>query len=115
MDPPPGGPPTRWSALILQPHHAGAFIVTKYQYWTDWDNKVPSATPSQQGGSVSVKLRPLAAGNHTLYVNSIDRAGNVSDEPSSRTCAGGHEGVREAAWPPARDHGLVGIKPVEPG
>lgn len=57
----------------------GVSDVTKYQYWTDWSNKVLTATPSQQGGSVGVKLRPLAAGNHTLYVNSIDRAGNVSD------------------------------------
>ncbi|MEU2022568.1 VCBS repeat-containing protein [Streptomyces sp. NPDC016469] len=57
----------------------GVADVVKYQYWTDWSSKVLTATPSQQGGSVSVKLRPLAAGNHMLYVNSIDRAGNVSD------------------------------------
>ncbi|MEU3227538.1 FG-GAP-like repeat-containing protein [Streptomyces sp. NPDC006976] len=57
----------------------GVADVAKYEYWTDWSNKVLSATPSQQGGSVSIKLRPLAAGNHTLYANSIDRAGNVSD------------------------------------
>ncbi|MFJ4912467.1 FG-GAP-like repeat-containing protein [Streptomyces sp. NPDC088726] len=57
----------------------GVADVTKYEYWTDWNSKKVTVSPSAQGGSVNVKLRPLAAGNHTLYVNSIDRAGNVSD------------------------------------
>ncbi|WP_343238977.1 FG-GAP-like repeat-containing protein [Streptomyces sp. SID9124] len=57
----------------------GVGDVTKYEYSTDWDSKKLSATPSAPGGSVNVKLRPLAAGNHTLYANSIDKAGNVSD------------------------------------
>ncbi|WP_405895235.1 FG-GAP-like repeat-containing protein (plasmid) [Streptomyces sp. NBC_01527] len=57
----------------------GVTDVAKYEYWTDWDNTVRTATPSTQGGSVSIKLTPLSAGNHTLYVRSIDKAANVSD------------------------------------
>ncbi|MFE7752787.1 FG-GAP-like repeat-containing protein [Streptomyces sp. NPDC057428] len=57
----------------------GVTDVTKYEYWTDWDATVRSATPATQGGSVAVKLTPLAAGNHTLYARSIDKASNVSD------------------------------------
>lgn len=57
----------------------GVTDVTKYEYWTDWDGTVRSATPSAQGGSVAIKLTPLAAGNHTLYARSIDKAGNISD------------------------------------
>ncbi|SMF85534.1 FG-GAP-like repeat-containing protein [Streptomyces sp. Amel2xC10] len=59
--------------------NGGATDVVKYEYWTNWDSTVRTAAPSSQGGSVSVKLTPLAAGSQALYVRSIDKANNVSD------------------------------------
>ncbi|WP_234019257.1 FG-GAP-like repeat-containing protein [Streptomyces sp. Tu6071] len=57
----------------------GVKDVAKYQYWTDSDTTKHALTPSAAGGSVSAKLTPTAAGTHTLYAQSIDKAGNVSD------------------------------------
>ncbi|MFF3979177.1 VCBS repeat-containing protein [Streptomyces sp. NPDC001828] len=53
--------------------------VAKYEYWTDWDPTVRVATPATAGGPVDIKLRPIAAGAHSLGVRSVDKAGNRSD------------------------------------
>ncbi|MEV8346463.1 FG-GAP-like repeat-containing protein [Streptomyces niveus] len=53
--------------------------VTKYEYWTDTDPAVRTATPPTRGGSVSVKITPTTAGSNHLYARSMDSAGNKSD------------------------------------
>ncbi|WP_232788968.1 FG-GAP-like repeat-containing protein [Streptomyces odonnellii] len=57
----------------------GVSDVTTYEYWTDTDPTVRTATPGSTGGSVSIKLTPTTAGSNHLYARSIDRAGNKSD------------------------------------
>lgn len=57
----------------------GVADVTEYTYWTDWDSKRRPAKPLKKGGPADIKLRPLAAGNHVVYAESLDQAGNVSD------------------------------------
>ncbi|MFE0633495.1 FG-GAP repeat domain-containing protein, partial [Streptomyces sp. NPDC058864] len=53
--------------------------VAKYEYWTDWDPTVRTATPETPGGPKDVKLTPASAGTHFLYVRSLDRGNNLSD------------------------------------
>lgn len=57
----------------------GISDVAKYEYWTDWDPTVRTATPGTTGGPADVKLTPTSAGAHFLYVRSIDRGNNPSD------------------------------------
>ncbi|WP_306192474.1 FG-GAP-like repeat-containing protein [Streptomyces sp. MK5] len=59
--------------------NGGVTDVAKYEYWTDWDPTVRTATPATVGGSKDVKLTPVSAGSHFLYARSIDRGGNSSD------------------------------------
>ncbi|MET9060780.1 FG-GAP-like repeat-containing protein [Streptomyces antibioticus] len=58
---------------------AGVTDVSKYEYWTDTDPTVRTATPGSAGGSVNVTLTPTHAGANHLYARSLDRAGNKSD------------------------------------
>ncbi|MGW6775002.1 FG-GAP-like repeat-containing protein [Streptomyces sp. NPDC055037] len=57
----------------------GVTDVAKYEYWTDTDQTVRTATPTSTGGSVSVKLTPTTPGSNHLYARSLDKAGNKSD------------------------------------
>ncbi|WP_438488887.1 FG-GAP-like repeat-containing protein [Streptomyces sp. S186] len=57
----------------------GVKDVQKYEYFTEWDATVRTATPASAGGSASVKLTPMAAGPHMLYARSLDKANNRSD------------------------------------
>lgn len=57
----------------------GVADVTKYEYWTDTDSTVRTASPSAAGGSVTIKLTPTTAGANHLYAHSVDKAGNKSD------------------------------------
>ncbi|MFJ6650471.1 FG-GAP repeat domain-containing protein [Streptomyces sp. NPDC091290] len=57
----------------------GVADVTKYEYWTDTDPDVRTATPGSTGGSATVKITPAAAGPNHVYARSLDRAGNKSD------------------------------------
>ncbi|MGW4496776.1 VCBS repeat-containing protein [Streptomyces sp. NPDC004376] len=57
----------------------GVGDVTKYEYWTDTDPTVRTATPAGAGGSVTVKFTPTTAGTNHLYARSLDKAGNKSD------------------------------------
>ncbi|WP_405535282.1 FG-GAP-like repeat-containing protein (plasmid) [Streptomyces canus] len=57
----------------------GIADVTKYEYWTDTDPTVRTATPSSAGGSAPAKFTPTTAGANHLYAHSLDKAGNVSD------------------------------------
>ncbi|MFI2415058.1 VCBS repeat-containing protein [Streptomyces sp. NPDC018947] len=59
--------------------NGGVTDVAKYEYWTDWDPTVRTATPSALGGSTSVKVTPTSAGSHRLYARSVDRGNNTSD------------------------------------
>ncbi|WP_109036420.1 FG-GAP repeat domain-containing protein [Streptomyces rubrogriseus] len=76
-----------WPAETGSVRSAGTFTlasggisdVTKYQYWTDWDPTVRTATPSAAGGAKDVTMTPTSAGSHVLYARSIDKAGNASD------------------------------------
>ncbi|MGI5440441.1 FG-GAP-like repeat-containing protein [Streptomyces shenzhenensis] len=58
---------------------AGVGDVTKYEYWTDTDPAVRTATPSGAGGSVIVKFTPTTAGSNHMYARSLDKASNKSD------------------------------------
>ncbi|MFI7296781.1 FG-GAP-like repeat-containing protein [Streptomyces sp. NPDC050121] len=58
---------------------AGITDVTKYEYWTDTDPTVRTATPGSAGGNVNVTFTPTNAGTNHLYARSLDRAGNKSD------------------------------------
>ncbi|MFE7056086.1 MULTISPECIES: FG-GAP-like repeat-containing protein [Streptomyces] len=58
----------------------GVTDVTKYEYSTDWDPTVRTATPKATGGPATIELTPPAAGSHTLRVTSIDGAANRSDQ-----------------------------------
>ncbi|MFJ6686861.1 FG-GAP-like repeat-containing protein [Streptomyces werraensis] len=60
----------------------GVNDVTKYEYWTDTDPTVRTATPGSAGGSVTVKFAPTTAGSNHMYARSLDRAGNKSDAAS---------------------------------
>ncbi|WP_234362930.1 FG-GAP-like repeat-containing protein [Streptomyces formicae] len=57
----------------------GVGDVVKYEYWSDWDPTVRSASPAKAGGSATVKLTPPSAGPHRLIVRSLDKANNRSD------------------------------------
>ena len=59
--------------------NGGVSDVKKYEYWTDWDPTVRTATPPSIGGSAAVKVTPASAGAHFLYARSIDQGGNSSD------------------------------------
>ncbi|MEH0545042.1 hypothetical protein QA802_18710 [Streptomyces sp. B21-105] len=50
----------------------GITDVTKYEYWTDTDPTVRSATPDTAGGSVNVTFTPTTAGSNHLYARSLD-------------------------------------------
>ncbi|MEV6395908.1 VCBS repeat-containing protein [Streptomyces sp. NPDC051907] len=63
--------------------NGGVGDVTKYEYWTDWDPTVRTATPqnpSDPADRAEIPLTPPAAGSHGLYVRSRDGAGNLSDQ-----------------------------------
>jgi hypothetical protein len=76
-----------WPATTGVARTAGTFTlssggvadVVKYEYWTDWDPTVRTATPAAAGGSYQLTLTPPAAGSHMLVVRSVDAAGNRSD------------------------------------
>ncbi|WP_353945534.1 VCBS repeat-containing protein [Streptomyces sp. HUAS MG91] len=57
----------------------GVSDVTKYEYWTDTEPTVRTASPASAGGSVTVKFTPTASGANHLYARSLDKAGNRSD------------------------------------
>ncbi|MFF1379985.1 FG-GAP-like repeat-containing protein [Streptomyces sp. NPDC058308] len=57
----------------------GVGDVVKYEYRSDWDPTLRSASPAKAGGSATVKLTPPSAGPHRLIVRSLDRANNRSD------------------------------------
>ncbi|MET9914306.1 VCBS repeat-containing protein [Streptomyces sp. NPDC006476] len=57
----------------------GVNDVTKYEYWTDTDPTVHTATPGSAAGTVTVKFTPTTAGTNHLYARSQDKAGNKSD------------------------------------
>ncbi|MFE0173688.1 FG-GAP-like repeat-containing protein [Streptomyces sp. NPDC059002] len=57
----------------------GVKDVTKYEYWTDTNPTVRTATPSSTGGSTTIKFTPTATGANYLYARSLDKAGNKSD------------------------------------
>ncbi|MBB1260226.1 DNRLRE domain-containing protein [Streptomyces alkaliterrae] len=57
----------------------GISDVVEYRYELDRYPPTRKAVPGSPGGSVQVSLTPASAGPHTLYVQSVDRAGNVSD------------------------------------
>lgn len=59
--------------------NGGITDVSKYEYWTDWNPTVRTATPAALGGSAAIKVTPTSAGSHLLYVCSVDRGGNASD------------------------------------
>ncbi|WP_318218949.1 VCBS repeat-containing protein [Streptomyces sp. SCL15-6] len=59
--------------------NGGITDVSKYEYWTDWDPTVRTATPPALGGSTDIKITPVSAGSHILYARSIDRGNNASD------------------------------------
>ncbi|WP_233416247.1 FG-GAP-like repeat-containing protein [Streptomyces sp. N35] len=56
----------------------GVADVVKYEYWTDWDPTVRTATVSA-GASTTVKLTPPSTGPQRAYARSLDKAGNRSD------------------------------------
>ncbi|WP_143688472.1 DNRLRE domain-containing protein [Streptomyces barkulensis] len=57
----------------------GVADVVEYRYGLDRNPPANSVRPAGAGGSVDVSLTPASTGPHTLYVQSVDRAGNVSD------------------------------------
>ncbi|MFE0174065.1 FG-GAP-like repeat-containing protein [Streptomyces sp. NPDC059002] len=57
----------------------GVADVVKYEYWSDWDPTVRTATPTKAGGSATVQLTPPSAGPHRLRMRSLDKANNRSD------------------------------------
>ncbi|ANH91168.1 large secreted protein [Streptomyces sp. SAT1] len=59
--------------------NGGVSDVAKYEYWTDWDPTVRTATPATAGGSKDVTFTPVSAGPHFLYARSIDHGNNTSD------------------------------------
>jgi hypothetical protein len=76
-----------WPATTGRVRTEGSFALTsggvddviKYEYWTDADPTVRTATPGSAGGGVTVTFTPTSAGTHHLYARSLDRAGNRSD------------------------------------
>ncbi|MGX1907436.1 FG-GAP-like repeat-containing protein [Streptomyces phaeochromogenes] len=77
-----------WPAVTASVRTQGTFTlssggvtdVSKYEYWTDTDPAVRSATPSSTGATASIKLIPTNTGTNHLYVRSLDKAGNKSDQ-----------------------------------
>lgn len=57
----------------------GVKDVAKYEYWTDTEPAVRTATPSSAGASITIKYTPTTAGTNHLYARSLDKAGNKSD------------------------------------
>ncbi|WP_245641020.1 DNRLRE domain-containing protein [Streptomyces megasporus] len=57
----------------------GISDVVEYRYGLDQYPPTSSAKPATAGGSVDITLTPTSTGPHTLYVQSVDHAGNVSD------------------------------------
>nr|WP_306316679.1 MULTISPECIES: FG-GAP-like repeat-containing protein [unclassified Streptomyces] len=76
-----------WPAITGSVRSEGSFAlssggvtdVTKYEYWTDTDPTVRTATPSTAGAGVTVKFTPTSSGTNHLYARSLDKAGNKSD------------------------------------
>lgn len=56
----------------------GVSDVASYLYGLDANPPSTSVAASDLGGSAAVSLTPATAGPHTLYVKSVDRAGNTS-------------------------------------
>lgn len=57
----------------------GESDVVKYQWWTESDPKVREAAPAQAGGEATAEYTPSTTGPQTLFVRSLDAAGNRSD------------------------------------
>ncbi|WP_327411438.1 FG-GAP-like repeat-containing protein (plasmid) [Streptomyces sp. NBC_01281] len=57
----------------------GITDVTNYEYWTDTDATVRTATPGSAGGTVTVPFTPTTSGTNHMYARSLDKAGNKSD------------------------------------
>ncbi|WP_051810078.1 RHS repeat-associated core domain-containing protein [Actinoplanes subtropicus] len=57
---------------------AGISDVSTYLYGLDSNPPTNTVSPTALGGSASVSLTPTTEGQHTLYVQSVDRAGNES-------------------------------------
>lgn len=56
----------------------GVSDVTEYRWSLDRTPPSTVAKPASPGGSVSIKVTPLAPGPHTVYVQSVDAAKNSS-------------------------------------
>ncbi|MGA4545172.1 FG-GAP-like repeat-containing protein [Uniformispora flossi] len=57
----------------------GVSDVVRYEWYTEFDLTPRQAAAQAPGGPASVTATPLRAGPHTMYVTSIDAAGNRSD------------------------------------
>jgi RHS repeat-associated protein len=66
----------------------GITDVSSYRYGLDQNPPTSSLAADSLGGTATVALTPSAAGPHTLYVQSLDRAGNVSAVTSYAFFAG---------------------------
>ncbi|MBB1243751.1 VCBS repeat-containing protein [Streptomyces durbertensis] len=52
--------------------------VERYEYWTDWDQKV-RAVDAGPTGTATIQLTPMSTGPHRLFVRSLNAGGNRSD------------------------------------
>jgi hypothetical protein len=57
---------------------AGVSDVASYLYGLDTNPPTTTVNAAALGGSATVTITPTTDGPHTLYVHSVDRAGNVS-------------------------------------
>ncbi|MEV5969316.1 FG-GAP-like repeat-containing protein [Streptomyces sp. NPDC051921] len=57
----------------------GETDVVKYQWWTESDPKVREAAAASVGGDATAEYTPSTTGPQTLFVRSLDAAGNRSD------------------------------------
>ncbi|MER5931555.1 FG-GAP-like repeat-containing protein [Streptomyces sp. NPDC002054] len=57
----------------------GVTDVTRYQWHTEGDPTVRTVNATSTGGPAQIKYTPVAAGPNSLYVWSLDAAGNKSD------------------------------------
>ncbi|MFF2852018.1 VCBS repeat-containing protein [Streptomyces sp. NPDC058001] len=86
-----------WPSVTGSVRTEGTFVISSggigdvsaYEYWTDTDTTVRTATPADLGGSVSVKFTPTVSGANYLHARSLDKAGNKSDPAAYLFYAGG--------------------------
>ncbi|MDK1475614.1 DNRLRE domain-containing protein [Streptomyces sp. 549] len=57
----------------------GVTDVVEYRYDLNRNPPTSSVKPASAGGTAKVTITPTSTGPHTLYVQSVDRAGNSSD------------------------------------